>query len=57
MPILGYLRAIGGEHLLDAALEVPRELERERERRHLALLLDRVDGLARDSDGNRELPL
>src|SRR5262249_34133035 len=45
------------EHLLNTAAEVAGEGQRERQRRGVALLLDRVDRLARHLDGGRELAL
>src|SRR5262245_24379504 len=45
------------EHLLYSAPEVPGKGERKRQRRRISLLLDRVDCLARDVDGRRQLAL
>src|SRR3954463_4094584 len=57
-----YLGVVGMEDLLDRLPEVARERDRQRQRRRVALLLDGVDGLARDVHGLserllRELPV
>src|SRR3954468_19492428 len=48
---------IGMEHVLHGSLEEARERDGQRQRRRVALLLDRVDGLARDVHGLPELLL
>src|SRR3954467_8305995 len=48
---------VGMEHVLHGHPEVPRERHRQRQRRRVALLLDRVDRLARDVHRLRELLL
>src|SRR5262249_36958007 len=45
------------EHLLDSRSEEPGERERERQRGRVALLLDRVDRLARDAQRRRQVTL
>src|SRR3954463_15633297 len=49
-----YLGVVGMEDLLDGLPEVARERDRQRQRRRVALLLDGVDGLARDVHRPRE---
>src|SRR3954451_22303078 len=48
---------IGMEHLFDGRVEVLGERHRQRQRGRVALLLDRVDRLARDAHGLGELLL
>src|SRR5947209_5284633 len=55
--VMARLRSLVIEHLLDRDPEKPGEREGERQRRGVALVLDRVDGLARHSHRLRQLAL
>src|SRR5947209_18302100 len=55
--VMARLRSLVIEHLLDRDPEKPGEREGERQRRGVALVLDRVDGLARHPHRLRQLAL
>jgi len=55
--VMPRLQSLVIEHLLDCDAEVPGESESQRERGGVALVLDRVDGLARHPHRRRQLAL
>src|SRR5262249_29724986 len=55
--VMPWLRSLVIEHLLDRDAKIPGERQRQRKRGGIALVLDRVDGLARHSHRLRQLAL